>query len=277
MTIARVFPRKTSATPDDPYAFIGDVPKDIERIEDITEVHISVTFTWDLEEATRLAEEWTKIAPVKIGGPATGMRGEKFEIGKYLKKGCLITSRGCPNHCWFCSVPKREGPLRELDVQKGNKIFDDNLLACSKEHIIKVFDMLKTQPDVRFSGGLEAKLLQAWHVEQLARVKTQQVFFAYDTPDDLPPLIRASELLQASEWYRWRKCGCYILIGYPSDTIQKAEERCMKALRLGYAPFAMFYRDASGIMNKTKEWAKFQRLWTRQAIIATTRKTMGMK
>lgn len=70
MTILRVFPRRTKATPRDEYAFIGDVPLFLPP--DISEVHVSVTFTWDLKEAERLARAWSRVAPVKIGGPATG-------------------------------------------------------------------------------------------------------------------------------------------------------------------------------------------------------------
>ena len=49
----------------------------------------------------------------------------------YMKPGYVITSRGCPNRCWFCAVPKREGyQLRELPVTDGWIVADDNLLAA---------------------------------------------------------------------------------------------------------------------------------------------------
>lgn len=110
--ILRVFPRKTKATPIDPFAFVGNpgfshllFPK--ETI--IEEIHVSVTFTWDIEFAEKLAYQLEMVAPVKIGGPAVGTKGEQFEPGMYLKKGYTITSRGCPNKCWFCNVWRREG------------------------------------------------------------------------------------------------------------------------------------------------------------------------
>jgi hypothetical protein len=52
--IARVFPRRTNATPDDTYAFVGE-PDFSGLPEDITEIHISVSFTWDLPRAEELA------------------------------------------------------------------------------------------------------------------------------------------------------------------------------------------------------------------------------
>ena len=144
--LARVFPRRTRATPDDAYAFVGLPPAKLP--EGITEVHISVSFSFDLEEAERLYEAWSKIAPrCAIGGPATGQRGEEFVPGKFLKKGYTITSRGCraENACWFCNAWRREGPVRELPVRPGRNILDDNLMASSESHIKKVFEMLEEQ------------------------------------------------------------------------------------------------------------------------------------
>jgi hypothetical protein len=113
--IARVFPRRTNATPDDAYAFVGE-PDFSALPDDISEVHISVTFTWDLPEAERLAELWSEVAPVSIGGPATGMRGEDFVPGRYLAPGYVITSRGCPKLTQFSL------PLQRLEVNHDRTI-----------------------------------------------------------------------------------------------------------------------------------------------------------
>jgi hypothetical protein len=97
LKIIRVFPRRTKATPCDDLAFIGEPT----LFAEADEVHISVSFSWGLPEAERLEKQWRYIAPVKIGGPATGQRGEGFTPGLYLKPGYVITSRVCPNRCWF--------------------------------------------------------------------------------------------------------------------------------------------------------------------------------
>jgi hypothetical protein len=79
-----------------------------------------------------------------------------------LKKGYVITSRGCPNRCWFCSVWRREGEvIRELPVTDGWNVLDDNLLVCSENHIRAVFAMLARQRRMPlFTGGLEAAWLK---------------------------------------------------------------------------------------------------------------------
>ena len=167
--IIRVFPRRTAATPTDDLVRVGTGPGLFDQAD---EVHVSVTFTWDLPAAERLAKAWEPVAPVRIGGPATGEAGGDFTPGRYVKGGYVLTSRGCPNRCWFCSVWRREGAeIRELPITAGWNVLDDNLLACSDQHIRNVFEMLKGQKSngrIQFTGGLEAKRLKPWHVEVMA-------------------------------------------------------------------------------------------------------------
>lgn len=55
MNIARVFPRKTNMSPTDELAFFG-LPTVENLAMEIDEVHISVTFSWDLEKSEELYE-----------------------------------------------------------------------------------------------------------------------------------------------------------------------------------------------------------------------------
>ncbi|GHV36274.1 hypothetical protein FACS1894187_10610 [Synergistales bacterium] len=274
--IIRVFPRRTNATPCDALTFTEAPTKnDLEQLAFIAfdEIHISVTFTYDLPKAEELYQKWSVLGiPVTIGGPAIGMRGEEFVPGQYVKDGYVITSRGCPNHCWFCSVWKREGDLRELPIMEGFNILDDNLLACSERHIRAVFAMLKRQSERPiFTGGLEAKRLQPWHVELLRSIGTKRMFFAYDTSDDLEPLMIAGRLLQDGGFSKSSHAArCYVLIGYPGDTMDAAEMRLKQAWNAGFLPFAMLYRNKNGEIDKS--WSKFQRLWVRPWIVVSNLK-----
>ena len=67
--IIRVFPRLTSYTPIDEYAFVG-MPPFPSMIPEHDEVHISCTFTWDMDYAEELAFQWEGVTnkPVKLGG-----------------------------------------------------------------------------------------------------------------------------------------------------------------------------------------------------------------
>ncbi len=277
MRIARVFPRKTNATPDDELSFVG--PPQL-LMPAIDQVHISVAFSYDLEEAEKLAEQWRRIAPVVFGGPATGDPGDDFSPGMYLKLGYVITSRGCPNHCWFCEAWRREGQqVRELPITAGWNVLDSNLLACSDDHIRAVFKMLSHQKSlvtpVQFTGGLEAARLKAWHVDLLWELKPDQMFFAYDTRDDFEPLVKAGEMLRYADFTR-RHMRCYVLVGYGGDTIAKASKRLMLAWQAGFLPMAMLYRDKKRV-TASVEWERFQREWARPAIVRANMRRCGVK
>jgi hypothetical protein len=262
MNLIRVFPRRTKATPDDILAYVGDP----DMFAQADKVDISVAFSWDMPEAERLYNQWKHIAPIELGGPACGTRGEEFESGKYIKKGYVITSRGCPNKCWFCSVWKREGSvIRELPIQDGWNLLDDNILACSDSHIKAVFAMLGKQKRApEFTGGLEAARLLPWHVEALKAIHPKQMFFAYDGPEDRDPLHNAGKLLLDGGFTRSSHVlRAYVLIGYPKDTFENAESRLNECMSAGFLPMAMLYRDTKG--QRDPVWMRFQRSWARPA------------
>jgi len=269
--IIRVFPRKTNATPLDDKVRFG-TPGLFDQAD---EIHISVTFSWDLERAEQLAEQWRLVAPVKIGGPATNNCKGEFMLGMYLKKGYVITSRGCPNKCWFCNVWKKFGDIEELEIKNGWNILDDNLLACSEDHIRNVFEMLKRQDQwIAFTGGLEARRLKEWHIDLLLQLKLERIFFAYDTPDDFEPLISASKMLKKAgiiHKNKKHKAKCFVLIGYPTDTFEKAEKRLTDVMGLGFTPMAMFYKNneykfSNEIPDKRK-WNLFTREWSNPTVV----------
>ncbi len=270
--IARVFPSRTNATPDDDLAFTDgppfwEVPCD--------EVHVSCACTWDKGRAGFLVRMWeTAGYEVKIGGPAHDDPGGEFVPGRYVEPGMIITSRGCNNACWFCSVPKREGEIRELEIKDGYDLLDNNLLQCSEGHIRGVFEMLGRQDrrdkhskrlGIKLTGGLEALLLKDWHVDLIAglKPKPEVLYFAYDTPDDLEPLIRAAKKMQEIGFNNQR-VGCYVLMGWRQDTIEKARARLQRCVDLDMMPFAMLY--ANETQNADPEWTTLRRNYDRPQI-----------
>jgi hypothetical protein len=240
---------------------------------EVDAIHVSATMSWDRSSAERLAEQWSAVGlPVEIGGPAFGDPGGEFTPGQYMASGHVITSRGCPNSCWFCDVPRREGKLREISVKEGWKVHDSNILACSREHIEKVFAMLRRQEKrIIFVGGLDASRLEKWHIDLLRTIRVDRMYFAYDEPSDLAPLREAGDILQKSGFTRNHHLYCYVLIGYKRDKIVDADVRLRQAWAAGFTPFAMLYRDKK-LMRHDIEWRRFQRQWVRPAIIKSRMK-----
>jgi len=130
--VIRIFPRRTQWTPRDDLAFVGD-PTLFRPLEQ--PVRISVAFKWDIPEAERLYRSWKQYySDIDMGGPALGSKGGEFVAGRFLKPGITITSRGCPNRCWFCSVHERDPEIIELPIVEGWNVVDDNILATSDDH-----------------------------------------------------------------------------------------------------------------------------------------------
>lgn len=269
MRLIRVFPRKTMATPDDELARFG--PPNL--FDEADEVHVSVTFKQDRTIAEKLADSWRHVAPTKIGGVAYDDASLEFIPGRYIKPGYTITSRGCPRKCWFCAVPKKWPTVNPLPIYDGWNILDDNLLAAPEWHIRAVFEMLRRQPRrVEFTGGLEALSLEDYHVDLLANLKPRPaMFWAYDPGDAFETLAIAGKKMLAAGFTREsHRLRCYVLIGYPFDTFDKAEKRLKDIYGVGMMPMAMLWQPETPSAEKWRpapEWRGFQRIWVRPAII----------
>lgn len=266
--LIRVFPRKTAATPTDDLSRVNCGPM---LWDEADEVHVSVAFREDIPRAEWLAEQWRHVAPVKVGGPAFDDRGGEFVPGRYIKPGYVITSRGCPNRCWFCDAWKREGnEVRELPITEGYNLLDNNILACSDAHQEAIFAMLAQQKHrPMFTGGLEAARFTEHHAAVLLRLKPETFFFAYDTPDDWDPLVEAARVCRHAGLIgpnMRHTCRAYVLIGYRGDTMEKAAERLEAVCRLHIMPEAMLY-DLDNHRKARDGWAAFQREWNRAAIV----------
>lgn len=266
--IIRVFPTKTNMSPLDKMSYFGEPPMFLPEHD---QVHISVTFTWDIQRAEYLRNQWSNATNKKIllGGPAYGDPGIDFTPGMYLKNGVTITSRGCNKKCSFCFVNKREGKIRELPIIAGNIIQDNNLLACSPHHIEAVFEMLKKQRKIQFTGGLDSKYITEDIAKKLSELSIYQLWLANDDKYDWDPLVNAIEILKP--YFTAEKLRVYVLVGFDGDTMFEAEQRLIKTFQLGTKPFAMLYRDSDST-NYTKkriQWRKFLHKWCRPAAFNT--------
>ena len=265
--IIRVFPQRTSYTPDDGYVFIGLPPREWpELIPEHREVHVSCVFTWDKAYCEFLAHQWEGATnkPVKLGGPAFGSPADKFIPGMYIRAGITYTTRGYNNQCAWCIVPKIEGKLRELPIHPGNVIQDNNFLQASRAHKDKVFDMLRTQRSICFKGGLGVDLIDDHFIDNITSLRISELWLACDTDDALPKFKRAAEKLTHAGFNRNKIC-CYVLIG---DDMDKNEARLREIYHAGAMPFAMLYRDFTDTKTEySRDWCQFARQWQRSAII----------
>lgn len=258
MRIVRVFPRRTSYTPSDDMVFVGDPQL---FLPDADEVHVSVTFSWDMEEGERLRQAWSNhYEVVRIGGPAFGDCGD-FLSGVYVKPGVTFTTRGCNNRCKWCLVPTREGKLLEIEnFAPGYIVQDNNLLQASHGHIERVFEMLRRQKrGAVFSGGLQASLVDDWFCDMLKTISVSDVFLAADTNAALKPLEKALDKLS---WLGRRKLRVYVMVG---GDLEADRERLEAVWRLGGLPFCQLYQPPDRFIEYDYQFKELRREWSRPA------------
>lgn len=231
--------------------------------------------------------------PVLYEGIDAICSAPKAELPKYKYPDCVLTVSD------VAYIVKNKGEIKidkremvhhsALDIQKkhGKSIYgsgflisytaaervtdgwiltDDNLLACSPGHIDEVFAMLARQPHKpQFTGGLEAALLTPTMAQRIHELHPQSLFFAYDTPNDLDPLVEAGKMLiEAGFTKSSNSMRCYVLCGYKGDTFEKAQTRMGEAWRAGFMPMAMLFRDLEG--KYSTDWRRFQRQWANPTI-----------
>jgi hypothetical protein len=250
-------------TPTDDMAFVGDPP--LWRPE-ADEVHVSVTFTWDVDEAQRLRAAWAQYYPVaRIGGPAWDSPAHDFEPGRYVRPGVTITSRGCNRRCPWCLVPGREGRMRLLPIREGHIVLDNNLLQTGREHMAQVFAMLQAQPErVNLCGGLDARLVDEWVADQIRTLRIDQLFLAADTDAAIPALHAAVRHLSFVPRHDLR---CYVLIGRDGD-MERDCRRLEAVWEAGCTPFAQLFQPLDRYIDYSPAWRDFARRWSRPAMMA---------
>ena len=258
----RVFAKKTKWTPTDDLAFYTKPPLFVRNWSKNTLIMVSATFTWDIDKAYALARSWElHFDNVQVGGPAFGDPGGVFVPNRFIKEGVTFTSRGCPKRCSWCLVRQREGKIRELEIQPGYIIQDNNFLACSRGHIERVFEMLAGQKKgIKFLGGLDIDYLKPWHVELFKKIKIGAcgLCVACDRQEDLKRLDKAADLFSD---FSIEKKRCYVLVGYNGESQSTAQARCKAVLRKGFLPYAQLYRGIDAGPSRG-EWHDFCNFWT---------------
>ncbi len=260
---ARVFPRRTSYTPTDPFAFIGPPPL---WLPDVDRVHVSCVFTWDVDRCLELARMWAAALGIEavVGGPGVGGNAGEFVPGEYVRPGVTFTSRGCNNRCPWCLVPEREGKLRLLPITRGHIIQDNNFLQTPKGHRRAVYQMLAAQPQAAvFAGGLDARLIDDAVAEELRGLRIHEVYLAADTAAALPAVREAARRLR---FLGRRKIRCYALVGFNGETVAMAAERLEALWEFGALPFAQYYQPPESRLRQIpREWQALVRQWSRPA------------
>lgn len=112
-------------------------------------------------------------------------------------------TRGCPNHCRWCVVPKKEGNIRpyrrwqDLVRQDTDKLvlMDNNILA-SDFGLEQLAGLTGSSYRIDLNQGMDARLVTPEVAEVLARLKWMRFLrFSCDQESQIEPIYHTCELL----------------------------------------------------------------------------------
>jgi len=236
--------------------------------------YMSKVFTYTQD----FAPTFSNLGEVIKGGSAYNMSILPEEIEHIMpdyslynaNKAYGFLTRGCPNKCQWCIVPKKEGEIVEnADItefwngQKEAILLDNNVLA--HEHGLKQIEkIINLGIKIDFNQGLDARIIANNKdiAKLLSRVKwIRYLRMACDTKSQIPYIDKALTNLN--------ECGfknyivfVYVLVKNIPDALERVEFLKEK----GCSPFAQPYRDFTTNNEPEKELKQFARWVNHKAI-----------
>ena len=182
-------------------------------------------------------------------------------------------TRGCPNRCPWCIVPKKEGSIRAYsDIEDwlcGRKeavIMDNNIIA--HQHGLEQLEKIARMGiRVDINQGMEAGRITPEIAGLLSGVKfSRYIRIACDTRAALPSVETAVERLK-SAGIRPDKVFCYVLVKDVEDALYRIE----RLRTLGIQPFAQPYRDFENNVEPTLDQKRLARWCNMKSIFKTVK------
>lgn len=141
-------------------------------------------------------------------------------------------TRGCPNKCKWCVVPRKEGKVRpymdieEIAIEGRHRIvlMDNNILAAGDYAHEQLDKIAKRGYRVDFNQALDARLVTDDFAKQLASIKwiDRRIRFGCDTHGQIAECERAIDLIR-SHGYR----GEFFLYTMLNGDLQECYDRVM--------------------------------------------------
>ena len=184
--------------------------------------------------------------------PDYSLYGCDYAIGRF--------TRGCPNNCPWCVVPKMDGnEVRRVaqlsdfwDGQKVVRLLDDNIMADSDEFCRACEQLSRADVHVKWEA-LDIRLVTDETAKALASVKTQgRIHFAWDSKAQDAYIARGVHLLKKHGIKPYRLMF-YVLVGF--NTPKYYDLNRIYTLRdLGVDPFVMPYDKNDEYQRRLARW-----------------------
>lgn len=187
-------------------------------------------------------------------------------------------TRGCPNRCKWCVVPRKEGaivPYMDIDeiAIEGRKkivLMDNNILAAGEYAVEQLEKIIARGYRVDFNQALDARLVDDRFARLLAKVKwldNNRIRFGCDTPKQIEECERAMALINrygfTGQYFLYTMLNddfaeCYSRVHYWWEKMQQVRESHVG--RPVYA-YAQPYRDPDDLHHLIPQWQKDMAGW----------------
>lgn len=180
-------------------------------------------------------------------------------------------TRGCPRGCDFCIVVKKEGrcSVKVADLsefwrgQKNIVLCDPNILACRdwKDLLQQCID---SKAKIDFNQGLDIRLMTEEKAEMIARMRVDEIHFAWDRYEDkdkiLPKLQLFADIASPKIHKKQvHKAIVYTLVNF-STTLEQDLDRIYTLRDMGYWPYVMIYdkEHAPKVYRRLQRWVNMR-------------------
>lgn len=187
-------------------------------------------------------------------------------------------TRGCPNHCSWCVVPRKEGSIRpymdidEIAIEGRKKIvlMDNNILAAGDYAMEQLEKIIARGYRVDFNQALDARLVTDDFARLLAKVKwldKNRIRFGCDTHKQIEDCERAIAMIDGYGF-----TGQYFLYTMLNDNFNECYDRInhwwlrMRHVREYHDgrpvyAYAQPYRDPDNPHRPIPQWQKDMAGW----------------
>lgn len=170
-------------------------------------------------------------------------------------------TRGCPNKCKWCVVPKKEGPIAPyMDIEeiaingRKNVILMDNNVLASDYGLQQIEKIISMGVRVDFNQGLDARLVTDDIAQLLAKVKwIKRIRFGCDTPGQIAECERATALID-KHGYKGEYFFYCILLNDFKEAFTRVNHWRIKGGR--FLPHCQPYRDLNNPRQIIPQWQK---------------------
>lgn len=187
-----------------------------------------------------------------------------YNLDRKLCYGFL--TRGCPNKCKWCIVPKKEGAVAPyMDIEeltmggaRNKAILMDNNILATDYGLGQLEKIIKMGIRVDFNQGLDARLVTDEIAKMLAQVKwIDHPRFGCDTPKQVSEVERVMHLMDK---YGYK--GKYFLYCIMLNDFKETYERINHwHNNPRVKPYAQPYRDVTKTHHVIPQWQKDMAQW----------------